>query len=1530
MEPLFSTEYYWERPITISKTDSRFPITITNGKDSYVFWEEVDTEKNEIYLTGRLYNSVTNYKELKKIAGPFYYSGNEVPDIYTAAISKDGTVSLAVLADSSQISIFTTKDKGEKFYETKLKTKGMMVAPRIYTTKDGKFKLFTSVGESEAFSIYTADSDNGLFWPNFYQFRPTSSYRNPFIPVLGSVNGKDIVVFQAQYTIPESNRTSYQLFLTYENGNKWTDPILLTDDKSLSGRDSNVFYKYQNQKPNLYNFNGHMYMAWERTGAVNSDIWVAEIDENGMKEYTAEQISSGGNASRAVLFSYDGKLYCNWFDTRSGRESIYMAEKTGSYWEESTLVENNNTNLFAYPFVLKQSGKDVLTFVWQQITRNNKNTIGMLTPDIYAAPPTLKPITFREGKHSKAEDVAVQIIFPEDSSDIAGYSYTWSKDSPKRPESELQYLTGRPKIKTVADEEGEYFLSVRVRDYAGNWSEPAEISYYRDLTPPTAPEINITNVDEYGFLVSNNFNLQWEPSSSGDAVSYIYEIKPLGDIPNSLKVSSRHPLNLASEDAVSAKEKIVEKYEEEAQKKSGIRKGIKTSNLMTSRYYNYDNGVYLLSVAAVDEVGNVSEPNTELFVLNKYEPSTYITSVEHIRTEVGDTVLTIYGGGFTYDGTISEIYVDSDGRAPYDFVLKKSKNDFKVVSDRKIINANVGPDIDEGKYKIGLRHTDRGLYFSEKNNLTVDQNGTIKIEAEYVKPKGITSAFTHFKYIISHNTVVLILLIILILLVISFIVISIRHSIHESRLNNLEVKSLMRGEKMPLLKKNKIKGKHLPSLKGKLIRFTFAIIIVVVTVVTVQNGYKSIQLQAQTMASGLLNRTEVLLESLNSGVKNFFPAGNILELSALPKQKDAMDEVNYVTIIGQKLDSQSAENLNYIWASNDSGINQKTDDYEISYGSSEISDEVIRNVTGKFVELDKEIAAKEKDLSNQIKSLEEKAENLYKTGFAEDDKEADRISEIIAELRNKLDADLAEFSKNAMGSYPFFDVDNMDFENTDYIFYRPVMYRKGTSDNYIHSVVYLELSTKTLIDSVNSEMTRILILGIVIASIAVALGIIGSYVFASLIVRPIKKLEAHVTMIGQTKNKANLKGKDVKIKSKDEVGRLGDAINVMTRELVLNAEEEELAMDGKAVQKAFLPLADSALNTKNTIAEYEDDNLNIYGYYEGESGVSGDYFDYKKLDEQWFGIIKCDASGHGIPAAIIMTVVATIFRRYFENWSYKKNGTKLNTLVEQINDFIEGLGLKGKFATLIICLLNVKTGELYMCNAGDNLVHIFDGATRKMKVITLQSVPTAGVFTSDLVAMRGGFKVEKTILNKGDTLFLYTDGIEESTRRIREPDFSVRQNEVEVRKFNPKTKQEEVTSKFEDAKEEFGPERVAEIIESVYNKQKYILTKEDNPNESETLEFNFEKCEGTVKDTILALASLEKVYRLYKSDDVQATDYIKIDKKIDEFLSKYFNMYEYYAANKTEATELSNYIDYDLMLEDEQSDDLTLLAIKRK
>ena len=77
----------------------------------------------------------------------------------------------------------------------------------------------------------------------------------------------------------------------------------------------------------------------------------------------------------------------------------------------------------------------------------------------------------------------------------------------------------------------------------------------------------------------------------------------------------------------------------------------------------------------------------------------------------------------------------------------------------------------------------------------------------------------------------------------------------------------------------------------------------------------------------------------------------------------------------------------------------------------------------------------------------------------------------------------------------------------------------------------------------------------------------------------------------------------------------------MTQGLVKAAEDEEkaleqskMALDGKAVQQTFLPLLINKNGGKETTAELKEQFVHFYGYYEGADAVSGDYFDYKKLD----------------------------------------------------------------------------------------------------------------------------------------------------------------------------------------------------------------------------------------------------------------------------------------------------------------------------
>lgn len=1519
-QTLFSQNFYWENPLLFTKSDSRFPQSINyqkNGRNqACVFFQTVNTEKKEISLSLRTYSGLGQSRDFMNFAGPFSYSGDEVPYIYTSAVNDEGVIALSVLASAEEILVLVSKDFGQTWSKSSIKTKGLMVAPRIFSC--GRyFKMFISSGLNESFSIYTAESLDGLSWSSLELFSPAAKLRNPFLPSLISNGNFLTVVFQAQYVNPKNGRLSYQLYLTSAalSSRNWSEPVLISGSDSLSLRDSKDFFAYQNQRPFLHNFQGETYLAWERSSSSGDEIWCAKTGPKGLEVFSAHPLVSASSAVRAVLFDYKDRLYACWFDSRRGRESVYMAQKDGDYWSESILCENSKSNQFVYPLFVYDSLTDenILTFIWQENSSKNKAGIDFLSPDRTVSEPAITPLSFRRGKKTARKNLEFQISLPKDSSNIAGYSYSWSQDENEVPPLQIQHFPKETKVKVRAEKDGKYFLKVKAQDYAGNWSKAAVISCQLDTTPPLPPEINLSNTDKYGFISSNSFRIYWKPSEAEDLSHYLYRLDYLSSIPGKLNSSKKHPLRLS---AVAVKESLgnlEKRFQNQLEKSRTMTSGQKVSDARTLRFLNYENGVYLFSVSAVDDLGNVGQSSKCLVFLNKFEPSTLITYVDQKKTEYGQTEISIGGKGFTYDGSISKIIFDRDGRAPYDLELTSENSKYHVISDRLINNIFI--DLDEGKYRVGLYHTDRGLYFSEPV-LKIDQNGTLKIEGEYERPARFT-AFRDVKYKIT-------VYFILACMLITFSVFVILAFFDKTALFALEEIRASAYAKELLYNRNggKIRMKSLshffslkPSLRKKLVGFTFSLIIIVVLGVSLVNGQQIISLQERTLAQGLENRTEVLLESLCTGVKNFFPSNNLLELSALPQQKDAMEEVDFVTIIGQAQNSTSSQVLDYVWATNDPEINQKIDTAELIYGESHFVEEGINRILENFTALDEKARLSEAELSQKIEDSSQEVDLLYRSSSEEDIQKAETLSEVVMSMRNRLDADLLELSKASTGSYPHFDASNLDYQNTDFIFYRPVMYRKGNSGNYVHAIVLVKLSTKILVDAVQAQTRKILIFGSVLTALALVFGMFGASFFALIIVRPIRKLESHVQMVGRTKNKLNLKGKSLKIKSNDEIGRLGRAVDNMTQELVSVAEEEALTMDGKAVQNAFLPLTSDDFNNKKTTASYKDNQVECFGYYEGEDGVSGDYFDYRRLDQEWFVAIKCDASGHGVPAAIIMTVVATIFRRYFEHWTFKRDGCRINTVVNQINDFIEKLGLKGKFATLIICLINLKTGELYTCNAGDRIMHVFEAESKKIRTITLSSAPTAGVFSNDLLQMRGGFAVEKHHLNPGDILFLYTDGIEESTRRIRD------QN------FNPLRAEEK--GKIDDMKEEFGSQRIIQIIEAVLNGNNYQLQKEKNPRQDENLSFDFSRCSKSIEDAVIALASIEKVFRMYRTDENDETAYIKVDKKINEFLKKYFSRYDYYAAHSEEIPDQPNYIDYNQVMEDEQSDDLTLLAIKR-
>lgn len=1527
---LSAESYYWENPERISSGDARFPKAISSDSVSAIFWQDVDAKNSQLFLSCSIKVSGGIWKNLSRFAGPFPYSG-EVPDLYSAAVNSAGKICVSVLSDSNMVSVFETDDYGTTFNRVDFAKQNLpVVAPRIYSLKSGDFILFASLGKDESFSMLTSRSHDGLKWSEFSVFEPSKNLRNPFLPVLVSSDKGEILFFQAQ--LMSGTRLSYQLYATRSrsNGMSWSAAELVTDQSSMQSGAQDVFSSYHNQRPTLLSKDGKTYVAWERThySSENSNICFAEIDTNSARIVSqVEQLTSEGNCSRPVLFSYHDKVSIVWFDTRQGAETVYFAQKEGVLWSETKLSDSGKSSIFSYPIVT-DGGKEI-SFIWQ-----SGNSIYRLSSDTTVRKPTVTPMTYTAGRHSKDQRVRYQVALPYDSSGIAGYSWIWTKDKDEEVPHVLKELPREKYINTEASEEAEYFLKVSVTDYAGNWSEPLVISYFRDLTPPAEPVINLPELDAYGFVTANSFNITWntdKENTDSDIAGYAWNIVKLSDLDKNLASSKKRPLGEDNENVKQKVEDLKAKYETA----SFSSKAVPPKRIMQQKadtvFLNYANGIYVFSVRAIDEVGNVGEPSYAVIYLNKFEPYTSITQVKKSSDIFGNTSLTIDGTGFTYDGVISDIYLSVEGSTENALHLKYSTGDYKINSDNRISDIKLSNQMPKGRYYISLLHTDRGLY---KSNIafTIEENGTVKIQKEY---EYIPDWFAYSASGKRNIQIAYILLTVLMIFALAGIILAVKGivtTVHDFNMVNLEVEALLKGDVMPLQKKQKAVAlkKKGGGLRFKLILFTVVLILMVTLLVSLPLGFIMVKTQEQSLSKGLEDRVNVLLESLSSGTKAYMPSENVLELSYLPGQSSALTEANYVTITGFKTGEEDFDNgtLDYVWASNDESITGEgekiIDTKNFSAGSSRITDESIIKIAETCKELNAKVYETAGEIGNNIAKLNAEGAQLALKTDSRSVARLEEISDITSQLTTRMTETMNSLSIENSSSYPLYDSKILDRNNTEYLFYRPVLYRSGNSKTFVRGIVFISISTKSLIQSINSAQRTIILTAMGIAFVAIIIGTICAVVLSSIIVNPIRKLAKHVRMIGETVDKEKLAGKEIVIKSKDEIGQLGETVNEMTRALVKAAQDEHLLMDGKVVQQTFLPLLVDQKGNKQTTAVIKEGNLDFVGYYEGASGVSGDYFDYKKLDDRWHVVIKCDVSGHGVPAALLMTVVATLFRKHFENWNFSKNGTDLTKLVCAINDFIEGLGIKGKFATIILSLIDTKTGDVYLCNAGDNIVHIYDSQKKKQTVLTLAETPAAGPLPTFMVEMKGGFKLEKAHLNPGDVLFLYTDGIEEATRKFRDANFAV------MKCAEPGLNEGDIHGNHKVGldSEQMEPERVSAIIEAVLNRRTYVLEKYHNPVAGERLEFDFSKCDGTVEDAIMALASVEKVFRFYKDPDVTPNDLVRVDKKIDAYLRKCFNRYDYYCSDRQEIGEESSYLYYTNLREDEQLDDLTLVAVR--
>src|SRR5215217_1732450 len=188
---------------------------------------------------------------------------------------------------------------------------------------------------------------------------------------------------------------------------------------------------------------------------------------------------------------------------------------------------------------------------------------------------------------------------------------------------------------------------------------------------------------------------------------------------------------------------------------------------------------------------------------------------------------------------------------------------------------------------------------------------------------------------------------------------------------------------------------------------------------------------------------------------------------------------------------------------------------------------------------------------------------------------------------------------------------------------------------------------------------------------------------------------------------------------------------VLKRERV----EEELRV-ARSIQQASLP---------KEVPTLED--WHIAPFYQPAREVGGDFYDFHLLPEGQLGLVLGDATGKGVPAALVMSTTCGMLR--LASQSHSSPGQTLRGVNEVLFPNIP----PNMFVTCFYAILDPKSGHLRYANAGHDLPYLYrNGDAEELRA---RGMP--------LGLMPGmSYEEKETILHSGEAALLYSDGLVEA------------------------------------------------------------------------------------------------------------------------------------------------------------------------
>ena len=306
-----------------------------------------------------------------------------------------------------------------------------------------------------------------------------------------------------------------------------------------------------------------------------------------------------------------------------------------------------------------------------------------------------------------------------------------------------------------------------------------------------------------------------------------------------------------------------------------------------------------------------------------------------------------------------------------------------------------------------------------------------------------------------------------------------------------------------------------------------------------------------------------------------------------------------------------------------------------------------------------------------------------------------------------------------------------------------------------------------LVSSVYDDETRQPAINVVMKQAFIIIGIVllcvcGAYFLVKKLSHPLDRLTTHADKLIEN-DFSPIEGAAEELSSITfpiEAERLAKTMRHMEMELqahIKNIRKETAAKErmhselriAREIQMSMLP--------KDIEKKEFTENIEVAAEVLPARAVGGDFYDYFFIDETRICLVVGDVADKGIPASLFMALCKALIRAVatINNQSETKGNSPGEILTEVNLALCRGNEML-MFVTVFLGILDLKAGELLYSNAGHNPPYLLS-ASGTCTEIRLPPGKPLGISKSTR------YQTFRGIARPGDTLFAYTDGVNEAT-----------------------------------------------------------------------------------------------------------------------------------------------------------------------